>query len=226
MIFSDFYTIRFVAFYTVLILLGGRIFAAIEFDKSIIEDSVSPGVETYSFSFGFINNGEFEVKIKEIITSCGCTVAAFSKENYAPGETGSLEGEFQIGSRRGDQDKYIVVKFEDGLSDVKLHLRLSILNLATVDKSLLVWRSTGESDLKEKKVNVELNEQAGAELLSVKVDGSGFDVETNRVVDGEIYVIAVRPELGVVEAKQARIVITTGIEGEGLQEHIVHTLIR
>lgn len=43
-----------------------------------------------SHDFQFMNTGDKPLLIKNVITSCGCTSAEWSKEAYQPGEKGSI----------------------------------------------------------------------------------------------------------------------------------------
>src|SRR5580704_13280170 len=59
--------------------------------------------------YKFTNSGTKPVKIQNVRTSCGCTTAALSKTDYAPGESGEIEAKFTFSGRTGRQEKAITV---------------------------------------------------------------------------------------------------------------------
>ena len=63
--------------------------------------------------FKFTNTGSALLKIGKIYASCGCTVPQLSKEEYAPGESGSITVEFHPGAQSGQQSRKLDVPTND-----------------------------------------------------------------------------------------------------------------
>jgi hypothetical protein len=59
--------------------------------------------------YKFTNTGSTPIKIQSVLTSCGCTTAALSKTDYAPGESGEIAANFVFGGHTGRQTKSIMV---------------------------------------------------------------------------------------------------------------------
>lgn len=74
--------------------------------------------------FVVANNGDSELSLIKINSTCGCTVAKPAKEKIKPGESTKITVSFNSASRSGKQKKYINVFTNDKLNE---HYRLSIL---------------------------------------------------------------------------------------------------
>ena len=63
--------------------------------------------------FEVTNNGDSELYLIKVNSTCGCTVAKPSKEKLQPGETAKIKVSFNSASRSGRQKKYINVFTND-----------------------------------------------------------------------------------------------------------------
>lgn len=64
--------------------------------------------------FKFTNEGTGVLKVKKKIGStCGCTVPSLSKENYLPGESGTIKVTYNAGRRAGSSSKHLYVYSND-----------------------------------------------------------------------------------------------------------------
>ncbi len=85
--------------------------------------------ETITHAFKFTNTGSADLIISNVLTSCGCTVSEFPKENIKPGESGVIKLTFDSRGREGYQNK--IATIETNTIPNKVFLRLK----ATVKKS-------------------------------------------------------------------------------------------
>lgn len=65
--------------------------------------------EPLSHSFGFTNSGDGTLFIENVESTCGCTIANFPKEGIAPGETGTIELNFDTTGILGSQYRTITI---------------------------------------------------------------------------------------------------------------------
>src|ERR1700758_5610165 len=72
-----------------------------------------PQDESVVAKYRFTNTGEQSLKIGSVKTSCGCTTAALTKTEYAPGESGEIEAKFVFAGSTGRQEKAITVSTSD-----------------------------------------------------------------------------------------------------------------
>ncbi|MEZ4777109.1 MAG: DUF1573 domain-containing protein [Bacteroidia bacterium] len=64
--------------------------AAISFDETEYDMGQVLQGKPVSHTFTFTNTGNADLKIESVKPGCGCTVAEYTKESIAPGETGFI----------------------------------------------------------------------------------------------------------------------------------------
>jgi Protein of unknown function (DUF1573) len=71
--------------------------AKIEFKEETINYGVVyKGEDSGKRVFEFTNTGDAPLIIKDAKSTCGCTVPSFSKEEIAPGKTGTIEVQYNM----------------------------------------------------------------------------------------------------------------------------------
>lgn len=65
--------------------------------------------ETVSHTFTFKNTGKEPLIISSVQTTCGCTVANYTKDPILPGKTGEIKASFNSTGKFGGQNKVITV---------------------------------------------------------------------------------------------------------------------
>lgn len=81
----------------------------ISFERTVHNFGHIPSGPTYKTSFKFTNTGKEDLIVSNAKASCGCTVPTYSAEPIKPGQTGSIDVEFDSKGRAGEQLKEIVV---------------------------------------------------------------------------------------------------------------------
>jgi len=86
----------------------------IMFDELIHDfGKIAPGTVNHC-EFKFTNVGDGTLKVnRKILSTCGCTVPKLAKEEYAPGEHGTVKVEYHAGSRAGLATRHLVVRSND-----------------------------------------------------------------------------------------------------------------
>lgn len=69
--------------------------------------------EVVSHTFRLVNNGQEELEVKDIKTSCGCTAAMLSSPKLKPGETGTLKIDLDTKNRIGKMSRTITIVSND-----------------------------------------------------------------------------------------------------------------
>jgi hypothetical protein len=83
--------------------------ALITFEESVFEfDTINEG-DVIEHTFNFTNPGKKPLFILQTNSSCGCTVANYSKEAIQPGESGSISISFNSKGKSGQQNRKISV---------------------------------------------------------------------------------------------------------------------
>jgi hypothetical protein len=163
--------------------ISGSALAGLEFEQVNLSDTVSPVLESYSYTFPFKNEGATPIEIIKVKSSCGCTTAKLEKMVYQPGEAGTIEGVFSKGSRTGKQEVSVSVISSNavsGIETVELSLQLEIPQLLESNPSMVLWRTGSEPT--EKAIAVKLSDKFDVQIKAVEIDSSTFSIQ---LVDGE-----------------------------------------
>lgn len=72
------------------------------------------------YIFGFENNGNAQLKIKDVKTSCGCTAALVSSKLVEPGDKGTLKVELDTSNIKGKMSRTVSVNSNDPKDPVKI----------------------------------------------------------------------------------------------------------
>lgn len=82
--------------------------------ESALHDFGDVGTKTTNICrFKFTNIGKGRLIIKNVRATCGCTVPALEKQEYEPGESGSIEVRYTAGGDEGDVVKHLYIQSND-----------------------------------------------------------------------------------------------------------------
>ena len=116
--------------------------------------------------FKFTNTGKGKLKMGQIQTTCGCTVAALDKNEYAPGESGVVKIEYHAAKHPGPVTKQLYIASNDATNPrVELILKANI-----------VLKVEYKPDTLKLKID---KDNAGAEAVTIKsIDGKEFSIKS------------------------------------------------
>jgi hypothetical protein len=110
-----------------LLFLGGSVFAdkgpRIKFKEESKDFGKMNQGKVLTHIFVFKNEGDENLVIERVKTSCGCTAALLSKKEIAPGAEGEIKVTYNTRGFEGKNTKYIDVESND---PVQPHQRLSV----------------------------------------------------------------------------------------------------
>lgn len=149
--------------------------------------------ESVEAVFTFTNTGKRTVKITEVKSSCGCTVADLEKYVYAPGESGTIKATFNIGSRMGTQYKTIAVKTDNPEQPTKtISLQVEIPVAVKIFPRLLFWRQ-GDG-YQPKSFTVEAGHESVLGIRRFASMNSGtFSMDVDEIEEGKQWRVTVTP---------------------------------
>jgi len=102
--------------------------AYIEFTDTIHDFGTLQEGEIAEYTFKYKNTGTAPLKIKNIITDCGCTVPEYDKNPVLPGKKAKIKVTFDSQGFRNNIYKTITVKTNAKKSNIKLILTAFIKN--------------------------------------------------------------------------------------------------
>lgn len=103
------------------------IFPEISFEEEIFDFGKMEQGETRSHIFRFFNSGKDTFKIKDISTSCGCTVAKWTHNELIPGSEGEIEIVFDTKGKLGKQVKTVTIESNAVPSTKVIHITAEII---------------------------------------------------------------------------------------------------
>lgn len=173
----------------IILLFNNITFSAVLFNSTSIEDNIWYGLGSYKFNFKFKNIGRNSIRIVSVTTSCACTVARLKKDKYDPGESGEINGIFNIGDRRGFLEQEITVHTDDvSQSQIMLRLKIKVLADYEISHRLIYWNKDGEYTTKVAILNIN---NPNWNLKDIKYNKSKFMIEVSK--DDGKYIIKVTP---------------------------------
>lgn len=131
-------------------------------------------------NFKYENKGTKPIRINNVRSSCGCTVASLKKNEVAPGEKGEVTATFKIGGRTGIQQKTVTVETDDPSQPVtNLLLKAVIEQPVQIQPVMLYWEN-GEAP-KPKTIKLKANKDVSITKVDV---GSSAPEFTTKVEKG------------------------------------------
>ncbi len=181
--------------WTVLVLAGfsSAANAQLTWDETRVEAYPELGDTEVRETFTFTNTGDAPVTIEGIGSSCGCTVPEVHPRTYAPGESGSLDAVFTIGSRRGEYTSTVLVRTDVAENDVTvLRLVVHIPQVLHMEPEVLTWRIGADAD--PQTINIDINEDLTVHVTDVRSSNPAMPAELRVVEEGRRYAVDVTPE--------------------------------
>ncbi|MGC3988677.1 MAG: DUF1573 domain-containing protein [Chthoniobacteraceae bacterium] len=123
--------------------------AQLKWDAQQVEVKAEAGQEIVKVEFKFQNVGKTIIKLGEVSTSCGCTVAEPSKEVFLPGEKGTITANYTTGDHTGWQQKEINVETDDSTArNVILTLKVWVPPLLEMKPVAVGWKADEKPETK------------------------------------------------------------------------------
>lgn len=148
----------------------------IEWEQTRIEKRAKVEDKVVDVAFRFtVKDGP--VTIKSIRNSCGCTTSKLSKMTYEPGETGEIQVHFILGSRVGDQRKYVILQTDDPDNpEVELELNVYIPHVVKIEPRFVYW-TKGETPYSAQTIWVKIDVDIPVKLKSVTTDQAQLNAD-------------------------------------------------
>ena len=152
----------------------------------------APFQTALDITFAFRNTGRKPVAIVEVETSCGCVEANADRKSYAPGESGLIAARVAIGDRFGDYERYVLVLTDESPTPVRLEIKLTVPEPATVSPRSVDWK---RGEAAREKI-IELRPAAGLEIAFTRaeVTSEDFRVQLETVQPGRSYRLHLTPQ--------------------------------
>ncbi len=160
---------------------------------------INPGLDATKVSadFKFKNESDKPLTITKYDGGCSCISVQVSdgKRIYAPGESGVIRANFDMGNFSGTVDKHISVWLEgDGPNEPsqQLTVRVNIPVLIELEPKTVKWTIGGEAE--SKKIQIKMNGEKPIHISSVSPSTETFTHELKTIEDGKRYELVITPK--------------------------------
>lgn len=85
--------------------------------------------EKATYNFKFKNTGNAKLVISAVEKTCGCTEIKFPREAINPGESGSIKITFDSSSKKGMQNKRVIVKANTNPAETVLRFKAMVMTV-------------------------------------------------------------------------------------------------
>lgn len=174
-------------------LCAGSAFGQLAWDNTEQTFNSKPRDQAVVAKYKFTNTGNKPIKIENVRTSCGCTTAALSKTEYAPGESGEIEAKFVFSGRTGRQEKTILVTTSAAPEQPTiLKLHVYIQEVVKIEPEFVLWKVGEQPD--PKSIHIAVADDASVKILSVTSDNPALKVKLTELKPGKEYEAQITPE--------------------------------
>jgi hypothetical protein len=174
--------------------------AGLDFPQTLKEIHAPVDAKVVTAGFEFTNRTDKPVQVVKYDAACSCMALKIkdSKLRYAPGESGMLRADFEMGNFSGTVDKVVALWLDDDPADkpsVKLTVRVHIPVLVSLEPKTLKWELNGDGG--PQTIRITMNHDSPIRVVSVNSSSAAFQHELKTIEDGKLYELIVKPvEIG------------------------------
>lgn len=168
----------------------------LEFKETFKEIHAPADVKSVAAEFEFTNKTDKEVAISKYESTCSCMAVGVKggKLRYAPGESGLIRAEFDMGNFSGEIDKVINLYLDDAPLDkpsVNLTVRVHIPVLVNLEPKTIKWDIGGKGD--PQTIKITMNHTKPIKMTKITCSSEAFRTELKTVAEGKSYDLVVTP---------------------------------
>jgi len=204
------------------LLVSSGLQAGIVWQTTEVEYQAKPGEEVIHAAFPFEIEGD-AVTIESIRTSCGCTTTKLEKKTYEPGENGVIEAKFELGSRVGQQQKYISVQTNDpDVPKQDLKLNVYIPHILKIEPRFVYWNK-GMKSYHEQSIDLIPDSDVAVSIVNVTSDQKQLQLRWEAQEDENKYRLYLKPVVPEGEVPFFRAIVKIEIDAPvELKQRIFH----
>ncbi len=171
--------------------------AGLEFKELLKEVHAPADAKKVTADFEFTNKTDKPVTVAKYEATCSC-MAVMIKEGklrYAPGESGLVRAEFDMGNFSGVVDKVVALWLDNDPMDkpsVSLTVRVHIPVLVSLEPKTVKWDLNGNADAQT--IQIKMNHTKPIKISSVSCSSEAFSTQLKTVEEGKNYELVVTPK--------------------------------
>lgn len=170
--------------------------AGLDFKETIKELHAPADVKTVSADFEFTNRSDKTVAVAKYESTCSCMSVTIKggKLSYAPGESGVIRANFDMGNFSGAIDKVVLLWLDGNKTEkpsLSLTVRVHIPVLVSLEPKTLKWELNGKAEPQNIRIN--MNHDKPIRVTGVTSSSEAFKLELKTVEEGKTYEVNVTP---------------------------------
>ncbi len=171
--------------------------AGLDFPSTLREVHAPANAKVVTADFEFTNRSGESVTVAKVNPTCSCIAVKIKdgKLRYAPGESGLIRAEFDMGNFSGVVDKVVAVWLDGDPTDqpsVALTVRVHIPVLVSLEPKTLKWDLGGKGE--PQTVRIAMHHTQPIHVTGVNSTSEAFAFELKTLEDGKSYELIVTPE--------------------------------
>lgn len=183
--------------FVILMALVCQASAELVFDQPFQEIKAPSNADRVSADFPFTNKGATTIRVAKVNPNCSCIAIKISdgKLEYAPGETGVIRTEFDMGNFSGEVDKEVAVWLEGDPEDrpsVKLVVRVHIPALVVLEPKTIKWETGATATTLP--IRVTMHHSDPIHITRATCSSDAFQLELKTLEEGSSYEVRVTPK--------------------------------
>lgn len=170
--------------------------APLKFAEILREIHAPADAKTVTTDFTFTNRSDKPVTISRYESACSCMKVEISeaKLRYAPGESGIIRAEFDMGNFSGEIDKTIAIWLDGDAKDkpsITLTARVHIPVIINIEPKTMKWPLNGKAN--PQTIAITMKDTKPIRITKVSSSSQNFRHELKTITDGKSYELIVTP---------------------------------
>lgn len=170
--------------------------AALDFKETVKEVHAPADVKTVAAEFEFTNRTDKTVNVTKYDSTCSCMSVMIKdgKLRYAPGESGVVRTEFDMGNFSGAVDKVVAIWLDNDPADkpsLSLTVRVHIPVLIALEPKTVKWDVGGKPD--PQTIHITMRHTKPVRVTSAESSNQDFKLEVKILEEGKSYDLIVTP---------------------------------
>lgn len=170
--------------------------APLKFAETLREVHAPADAKTVTTDFTFTNHSNKPVIISRYESACSCMKVEISeaKLRYAPGESGVIRAEFDMGNFSGEVDKTIAIWLDGDAKDmpsITLTARVHIPIIVNIEPKTIKWPLNGKAN--PQTIAITMKDTRPVRITKVSSSSENFRHELRTVTEGKSYELIVTP---------------------------------
>lgn len=176
--------------------LAAFVQAGLDFPSILKEVNAPADAKIVTADFEFTNHSDKPVTVAKVDPTCSCISVKIkdSKLRYAPGESGLIRTEFDMGNFSGTVDKVVAVWLDDDPVEkpsLALTVRVHIPVLVSLEPKTVKWNLGGK--VEPQTIRITMNHTKPIHITGVNSSSEAYTLDLKTVEDGKSYELTVTP---------------------------------